>query len=512
MAYTDKEFAYYAKHPKKITSELPEDLLLALVDIDSSWMGFMKPHTLDFIEKAAEVDPTTFKFAERSVLTPQFLEKIISKSPFLIQYVYSPSDTLIKLALSKDLNTIQFFTELSPTLQKFVVEKNGMMLKHIISAEQTEELIEIAITQNIEAYKYAAIKNLRFDKIILEKDPTRVDLISEYNVELIDYILDYNPRTIVEFFGTPELTIERIKRSIEKDPEIFRLIENPDLDLMEFTAKLDLNMMQYMDYNEDFIKSMLPINGLALQYLRKKDLRSIVTAMENNVLALDYLQNPRNFLIMYAFELDAIALKYIENPTPEQYQDAVQRNGYTIEYVPEEFQTKTIQTAALAGAGIFAIPFITKPADEDIILEIIRKEPSYIFKIENPTDAELEAAFDSAGQLMLYFDNWEERFSTSVIEAALSGDGSILEKVKNKTIRLSIAAITSYPLALAWVTNQTYDMIKIAIEKDPRTLYFADKSLIDGELLDLALSIDPDFLTLQTGEMTFEQWQNRINN
>jgi len=510
MAYNEKDYKYYASNPKKISADLDEELLLALVDINSSWLGYMKPYDLDFVKKVIEVDPTTFEFVDRNILTISFLEEIISQYPFLIQYVYEPNEALIKLALSTDLNTIQYFTKLSDDLKIWVLNQNGMLLKYIPPSEQTETIVEVAIKQNIEAYENAAIKNLYLDKIVLNIDARRVDLISDYHPELIEYIVEYEPKMISKFIDDPVLTDEILYRTIEKNPQVFRFIKNPSYELIEFATKLDITLLDYLPYDKKLIESLIPTNGLALEYLRKKDLRNIKIAVEQNILALKFIPYPRAFLIDYAFKVDGIALQFIENPTDEQYLDAVQRNGYAIEFVPSDKQTKTIQTSALSSIGTKAIPFITEPYDNDIILEIITQEPGYIFKIDEPTDEQFITSFTLSGQLMLFYDGWEEKFSTEVKVAALTSDGSILEYFKTLTKTYIMAALESFAPALQWVERQDIEMAKAAIETDIRAIFFVDPTIMDEELLNLAYELDPDFFTRTEGELTFEQWTELI--
>lgn len=510
MSYTEAQLNYYRKNPSHITSDLEEDLLMALIDIDVSWFEYLKDnHTLAIARKAYQTDPSTFKYINREILTPQFLEEVIDTNPMLIQYVYMPSSGLIKRALLNDLNVLQHLRKLPTEIYEWLLPQNGLVLEHIQAGEQTEDLVRLAIHENYEAYKYAHIKTLEFDQYVISQDPSRIDLISGYHPELIEAIIEYNPRYISKFFDKPEIITDTIKRrAIELDSQVYRILPESmvDMNLMKYAVTIDLDLMQYMPYSNELIMYAMNVNGLALKYLRKKDLRSIRTAVDNNVLALDYVPHIRQFLIDYAFKVDGYAIKYLENPTQEQMLDAVQRNGFAIEWIPTEYQTKEIQMYALAGAGAKVIPFITDPVDDEVILEVIRLEPAYIFRIDEPTEAMFRTAFSATGQLMLFYPNWESKFHDEVIAVALRQDGTILEKVKDKTKRLVMTALDSFPSALQWVKYQDLEMAHKAVEADPRTLFFVDKAIMDEELLELAVSLDPDYFTRTEGELTWDQW------
>lgn len=506
MSYTQDELVYYSKTPSNITVDIDESLKLKLINQDVSLIKYMTPYSTEFAIKAYETDPSVFKYIDRAVLTIKFIERVVSEYPLFIQYIYEPAIWLIKLAVNKDPNVLQVLPKIPDEIYEYLLQKNGLILEHIRAANQTENLIKIAITQNINAYKYAHIKNLEFDRYILSIDSRRVDLISELHPELIEPIIKYNPRFITRFFNTPEIITEEIKRiAIKEEPEIFKLIKNPNFELCKYAVTINYELFEYIPFNQELLDYLLTINGLALKYVLKKDLRTIKLAVENNVLALKFIDNPRQFLIDYAFGVDGIAIQFIKNPTNEQYLSAVKRNGYAIEFIPINKQTKEIQMYALAGAGAFANKYIT-PIDSEVTLQMIRLEPGYIFKIENPTDDMYFTAFGTTGQLILYFDNWETKFSTTIKEEALKQDGTILERVVNKTKRLIMAALSSFPYALQWVTYQDLEMAKTAVNSDVKSLYYVAPTVMDTELLDLVMSIDPGYFTRTEGELTFDEW------
>ena len=152
---------------------------------------------------------------------------------------------------------------------------------------------------------------------------------------------------------------------------------------------------------------------------------------------MDYIPHPRQFLIDYAFAQDGLALKYITNPTYEQCLDAVKRNIEAIKYVPEIFKNNEIQLIALIG-GPEIIPYIGKPADNEVILQILRIDPSYIFKIEDPTEEMYKNAFAAAGRLIMFYPDWNEKFNADIIATAFNHDGTIFEFVQKTNSTLSI--------------------------------------------------------------------------
>lgn len=508
MAYTEANLVYYKKNPKHITSDLALDLLEALIDYDPENIQYIKPQTFDLIKRAYAIDRASFKFFDLSKVTIQFIEKVVDENPLMIQYVYQPSPEVMKIALARDLNVLVYIEKyLDTAMYKWLLSQNGLVLEFIPAGKQTEELVLIAIKENLEAYKYAHCKTQATDSYIIEQDPSKVSMISYYWPELMEPIIEYNPRYLTKFLGMENVDVpkEIIKTALRSSPDLYRALPNPDIDIMKYTLTLDIDMFPYMPYNQEVLDYALETNGLALKYIKKKDLRTIKLAIGQNVSALDYIQYPRQFLIDYAFKLNGLALKYIQNPTAQQCMDAVKRNPMAIQYVPDEHRTEEMQLYALQ-AGPDVVPFLGQPKSEQVANQILSIDPSYIFKIANPTEAMFITAFRAEGRLMLYYDDWNTRFSSDVIAAALLSDGTIFEQVIKKSKKLALAAIEEFPPALQWVTFQDWEIVEAAINRDPRTIKFVAPELITERLLDLVMEKGREFFDHTQGEMTWEEW------
>ncbi len=306
----------------------------------------------------------------------------------------------------------------------------------------------------------------------------------------------------------PDVVVPKyiIKLALDGSPELYRAIKDPDIDLMKYAIKLDIDLFRYMPYNQEVLDYALETNGLVLKYIKKKDLRTIKLAIQQNVSALDYIQYPRQFLIDYAFKQNGYALKYIKDPAYTQCLDAVKRNSKAIEFVPTHHLTKEIQLYALMG-GTSIVPMIGQPADDEVANQILTIDPGYIFKITNPTDAMYITAFSIEGRLMLYYDDWNTRFNIDVISAALSSDGTIFEHVVNKSKAYALAAISDFPAALQWTGGiQDLELCYAAISKDPRTIKFVNKNLLNETMLDMVMATGDEFFDHTEGEMTWEEW------
>lgn len=508
MSYTEATLTYYKKNPTHITADLDTDLLLALIDFDAENIQYVVPQSSDLIYAAYNRDPSVFKYIDFSKISIQFLEQVIENNPIMIKHVYSPSPEIIKLALTSDINVLPYVEKyLDNSMYEWLLSINGLVLEFIPAGKQTESMVMTAIQQNTDAYQYAHTKTKNTDIYVVENDPSKIPLITDYWEELIIPLIEYNPRFIVKFYNRSQLiTTDILKLALDGDPTVYKTIKNPDMEIMKYTADLDMDMIAFMPYSQELIEYAIENNGLVLKYVRKKDLRTIKNAINENALALDYVEYPRQFLIDFAFEKDGIALKYLTDPTYDQCLDAVKRNPLAIQYVPTDLMTKDIQLYALMG-GTKVIPYIDPVADE-VTLQMLRMEPNYIFEINDPTSEMYITAFSAEGVLIRFYTNWNEIFGANEIEASLSQDGTIFEFVKYKSKRLALAAINEYPPAIQWVDDQDLEIAYLAVGLDPRTLYFVDRDIMDSELLSLALELDPEFFTRIEGELTWEEWLN----
>jgi hypothetical protein len=515
MAYTQVELNHYKRHPEEITSALDFGLILELIDLNPKNIKKIKPQTIELIEQAYLRDPQVFRYIDFSVVSPSFLDRVIGEHPTYIRYITYPSPELIKKSLLLDINSLPYVEKyVTESMFEWLVSRNGLLLQFIPETKQTINMTRLAIENNIEAYQFAYKKSKETDIYVVERDLSKIPLISFHWPEIIDHLVEYNPNFITDFFYDYPgfVTPPRLKKVLDSDPQLFRTIPEPSMDIMKYTLRLNIDMFIYMPTKMELLDHALETNGLMLKFYKKKSLKTIKTALATNSRALDYLQYPRQFLIDYAFEKNGYALKYFKNPTYDQCLDAVNRNWEAIEFVPDAFKTREMQLNAISSGGTNVLPFLGAPKDDDVVMQVLNLEPSFIFKLENPTSLMYQIAFKIEGKLMLFYPNWNSKFNSTEIGAALGQDGTIFQLVKNKTKPLALIAIKEYPPAVQWtISFQDLEIARTAVRADPRTLFFIRKDVLDSTLLELALRLDPDYFTRETGEMTWEEWLNIVN-
>ena len=160
MAFTQSDLNYYIKNPSHITADLDKNLLLELIDYDAENIKYINPQTFELIQAAYEKDPAVFKYVDFSKVSIQFVEKVISTNPLMIQHLYSPSPEIIKLALSKDLNVLPFVEKyLDTKMYEWLLAQNGLILEFIQPGKQTEKMVIIALNENINSWSRIKISH-----------------------------------------------------------------------------------------------------------------------------------------------------------------------------------------------------------------------------------------------------------------------------------------------------------------------------------------------------------------
>jgi hypothetical protein len=467
---------------------------------------------LKYVKEILNINPKIIKYINVEL---KYLEKLIEFEPYILLYLYEPSDYYIYLGAKKDASILNqfYYRQIDEKYLIKLVENDGMILKFISPFNQTNNIVESAIKNNYKSYKYASIKNIKFDLYVLEKDIKMIPYTSGPKFETIDYYIEYSVDYFPELYKKyPKYFDEnKLKSIIVRKLDFIKLIKNPTDELKLLVLNSDPDFyFKHFKYEQNFLKNAIEQNGLLIKYLKKKDLKTIIKAVKNNVLSLDYIENKRKYILDLAIKINGLAIKYIENPTQEMYETAIKSNPYAIKYIPYEKQTEKMQIYVVNQLKEESINYIT-PLNDNVLKEILKIVPSYIFKIENPNKEMFKIVFSETGQLMISFDDWEKRFDDELKLMALSNDGSILKYFNNQTINEVKTAIQSYPYALQWAKIQNEDIILEAINLNPKALYYADRSKITEKILDKVLEIDPDYFKKEKGEMTFEEWKKHIS-
>jgi len=506
QSYTENELEYYKENPQKINSSLDFNLLIALSAIDAENFSFIVDQTEDLIYAAYEVNNSIFKYINFSKVSIQFLEKVVHKNPNFIQYVYYPSYDIIKIALDSDLNSFQYVIKnANDTLLEYAISKNGLLLEFVPGTQQSENLVKIAINENVDAYEYAQIKTKETDILVVKKDKSKIPLITNYWEELINELIDFNPRLMTFFLDSDALTIDILKKAIKEEPKLYKALKNPSYEITLYSIIVEPSLLQDIPYNSTLLKDAVKKNGLVLKYIKNADIQTIQIAVNQTPHALEFVKTKKEYFVKYAFERHGLALKYINNHSYDECLYAVKKDYKAIQFVNEANMSKELQLLALDG-GFEIISLITKPYDEEVVLKILKIDPSYIFSISNPTEQMFKTIFKIYGRLILFFENWNNVLTTTVIATALSNDGTLLEFVEHKLKLLILVALNQYPLAIKWVKDQDIEMAYLATKTDYRPFFYIDKNVFDDTLRLKVLHYDLAFFERKENSISYEDW------
>lgn len=301
MAYDIELFKNCLKDRSLINDSLDVELKIALIDFDATLLKLFSDYDSDFVDQVLENDLSAFKYIKREILTPLFLDKWITRSPQLIKHVYEPSKDLMIKAYNADKNVIQYLKKPPYEIYLAAVKVNGVYLKFVPAVHHTIELVKAAMAENIESYRYSAVKNFEFDAYVLFLDESRIDLLSEYHKELIPIIMKYDPKAAAKYLNDTEVFLEEdLFEFIALHPEYVTGLNNPSLDILKIAAASNFEILDHFKEDIDLIKSMILIDGRSIKFLPKKTLKNMIDAVTTTREAIQFIENPREFLIALA--------------------------------------------------------------------------------------------------------------------------------------------------------------------------------------------------------------------
>jgi len=493
---------FYVKNPKLIREIKDKDLLYSLVKMDSSLVKWMTIFDLETVDNFLKIDYSSFEYIDRSLFSYDYLKDVCARYPWVIEWVYMPNDELMSIAL--DASKFAVMDKIEPTqklLKKYLVQ-DGLLLSKLETKYHTEELVRIAITQNPQAYKFSVIKNEELDLLVIGQDKNMIMFVSGFHRSLIPTYLEFPE--YYQMLLNEDLDDKSINKILETKPYLISMIEKPTDEQLQTAIKTDPSIATKYHYDDSIIKELIPYNGMIIEHMHYKDIRTIMSAIKQNIDVLKLLKNPRLLLIDYAYSVSAMALQFLKTPTLTQCEQAVLRDPRAIEFVPKQFQTKSMQLSVLNQIHGDATQWI-EPLDEEVLLVYLNYNPDYILSLDNPNTTYLKIAFTVKGNLILKYEDWETRFNVEVIDTALNQNGSLLQYVRKPTITNIETSINSYPAAIQWV-YQTEELIFKALELDIRTLKYINRDKLTLKMLKYINSVDTSYLQTLTGEMSSEEW------
>jgi hypothetical protein len=407
-------------------------------------------------------------------------------------------------------------------------------------------------------------------------DPKLVKYCKNISSEKLKEIVSKDPY-IIEHIKNP--SEELINIAVERTPYLIRYIPNPPLDLLKKCIKTSPYIIRYCEnLTYDVLIELVRTNPEIIDSLPNPTYELCKEAVIINPLTLKHvpINHKTEELCNMAFSANMASFPFLNKMyiTKEMCIEAVKYNGEFLRQVPDRFFTDDVCIEAIkqkpraidiiknptdemwitAIKGEPSIIFdIRNPSDEMLLLaapkyptlydkirdknligdninldEVLKKTPSYIINIKNPTYEQWLCVIRQSGKfikdipqhhiteelgmiaLQDYPDGLEfiDNQTDSMCLTAVFQKGVVLRFVKNQTDDISMAAVDNDPLALEYVINQTPEIVKKALDRNIKAFKFVkDKT---PEIIEYACYADPDIISCINDYTSIQKYEKII--
>jgi len=409
--------------------------------------------------------------------------------------------------------------------------------------------------------------DINYCKEVLLLDHRYISFIKNPPYELLDWLLSKRPIAIEYIDQVPNDLIIKV---ITNMPYLIKYVKNPTIEHYLLAYEKNSYAIQYIDIKPDILAELIKINPAIATLREKKNIygnyidsghyktgesyypfinkgtgtststsKQIVpyappteaeSAIEikKNPLYIRHVTTQTNYLCQLAFSLNKEAIKYIEpkwmNAT--MCDEAVLENYKLLTYVPAEyisFMDHKIIISALEKNGKL-IELIPNPTHE-MCIAAVTNNPEAIYDIKNKSKDIIDFIIKKNPKYLHLVDDIDID-DEKELEKIINEFPTFYQKVKHKTLNLSIiavnripgnlkyvpeefqtealclSAINGSPKVLQYIINQTISMCLNAVSKDGTCLKFVKNKT--QEICQKALENNPyalEFISPQTEDM-----------
>ncbi len=424
---------------------------------------------------------------------------------------------------------------------KMVIAKNSFLKKYIrtkLTEEQEEQLLKK-----------------------VKKDPTEIQKVVNPTADVCIKAFDINPETF-HYMDNPQTAVK-----------IHAVIQNPD-NYSKVGSMLNYAWIEVMQkhysivkhtglQNDQLVAAALKVNGLALRLLpahKKTEEFYKLAVTTTPALLADVPSHWRTYeMCLAAVTKDHSAIEFVPSSiqTEEICMIAVTDSGKMIKHA--KFITQNVyDEARRTYSGAKAYKSSIKSEDsEEFILAAIKKDPTYIKKVKEPSRAAIFESCRFRPDLIMFVVKKElltDHLCIDLIKAnpkilehimlrrevtdemyrqALSHDGSYLQCIVKKTDNDCWCAVQNSPdnlqfveqlqqsmylvnnavsrkgTALQYVIDKKIDTCVLALQNDPMAIHFVPVDMVTEEMWIVVIIMDPMML-LQAKAPTMNMWLTAI--
>jgi len=417
-------------------NNLTEKICKLIVEKFSSAINILPPTLVtehNLCETAVKKNPKCIINIKMEYLTNEILLIAVQCDGMVLQHIISRMQT--------------------DQLCKEAVKNNGLALEFIIN--KTPEICELAFENNINAIKFIPCPSFEMCKIANETDPSLIHITSKF----------YNP--------SDDNVIELIK----KTPHYILKLDNPSELMVIEALKKDGKLIEHIKY----------------EYLTHN---ARVEAVNHSPFALRFIKagDQTTQICLAAIRQNAFAMEYVANQTEELCNEAINVNPTSIIKIKNLTEEMCIKAIKLKVTCIYNVPIHLKTFN--VCFETIKIQPSIINKLMGLVkDLDIpenmhEEIVSSYGPLIKYIKNPSE----SLCKIAIKNSVESLQYISPQTEELCEYALNLDPMALQFIKTQTDTYVLTAINKNYRAFGVVTKQ--DRIICEHASIINPMIIGL----------------
>lgn len=204
-------------------------------------------------------------------------------------------------------------------------------------------------------------------------------------------------------------------------------------------------------------------------------------AVKSNPMILEKIEDQDEELCLAAVENKGIVLQYAQIKTKKVCDAAFENDVHAIEFIPDSTEEMKLKAIQVDPALMLLMDEYKDNPNDELKLIMVKRRPSYILEIENPTEEMLIEAVTKDGKLLQKIN--PELQTEDICVAAIKSCVGMFQYVMHKTHAVYMAAIAQDGLLLKTVPKeeQSVEMCITAVKKNHNASQYV---LIDDDKLE----------------------------
>lgn len=194
----------------------------------------------DFCISAVKQKWQAIKYVK--VMTPNVCKQYVKIEGQTI-YFTPQTDELCELAVTQNGMALKFINNKTNKINLIAVRENGLALQHV--SVQTEEICMVAIEQNPDAYQYVYIQTNKLSCLAVQKDYTQLQHVYAKTHSVCKCAIQQNVKALI-YMDQDEQTDELCDLAVRIDGLALQYIHNKNFHICNVAITQNRNALKYV--------------------------------------------------------------------------------------------------------------------------------------------------------------------------------------------------------------------------------------------------------------------------